>query len=377
MQTTFVSRSAWLILLLTNAAFVWKYSARTSFSPLLCTGLYALFLLSIALFCERKLFSPKTARCITLALLAVAFAGIAVLLMRIDPLSVNVDRWSATTYWLDALFQGIYPYGVHTHVCETNFPSPLPLWHYLNLPFWLLGDVGLGLFVFLAMFVAAVFWFTRSWRQTSVALLLLVASPAYWWEVLVRSDGLSNALLVFCLILLMEKKGITPQRHWLLCAVICALTALTRLSAIIPMALYVAKDYLKSPLSRQVAIALTVIVIVFAFFAPFIFWDTDSWVFFHRNPFMSQTSTGSPWILLFMAAFALWLIWSYNRSFSRFVRSTAWFMFGFFLLSIVYNHFAYNANVSPFDDADFDISYLTLSLPYCLFAIATRKPQEE
>ena len=45
----------------------------------------------------------------------------------------------------------------------------------------------------------------------------------------------------------------------------------------------------------------------------------------------------------------------------------------FFLVAITYNHLANHAGTHPFDDADFDISYLSLSLPYALYAIAAPK----
>jgi uncharacterized membrane protein YozB (DUF420 family) len=144
----------------------------------------------------------------------------------------------------------------------------------------------------------------------------------------------------------------------------------TRSSAIIPVALYQARSFFKAPLKRQVLAVIIIAAIVFAFFAPYMFWDTTTWVFFTRNPFMSQTSTGSPVIFVIMAGIALWLVFRYNHHFHRYIKSTACFIFVFFLISIIYNHFVHNADLTWMEDADFDISYLSLSLPYCLLDIA-------
>ena len=366
-------KTAWAVYLLVNSAFILKYTARTPYSPLLFLVLWLVAAAAVVWAFRRIVRSEQRARWATIAMTVAAVALIAALLIVVDPLSVNVDRWSATTYWLDALFDGVYPYGVHTHVCETNYPSPFPLWHYLNLPFWLMGDVGLGLIFFLLLLVVTLQWFRRSWRLTAQALLLLLLSPAYWWEVAVRSDGLSNALLIFCVVLFMERRRISFTTQWPLAALLVGLAASTRLSAIIPLGLYLAASYLRSSRLSLCLSPLIVVAVVAAFFLPFVLWDTATWPFLSRNPLLTQSSTGNPWTLLVMAAVALLLVFCYNTDLRRYMTSTAAFMFVFFLVAITYNHLVNHAGTHPFDDADFDISYLSLSLPYALYAIAAPK----
>lgn len=361
------------IFLLVNAIFIWKYGSRTAYSPVIGIVVWLLLAAAVCWIAQRVVNNEKRAKWATAALLSACMSVIAAALIKIDPLSVNVDRWSATSYFLDGLFRGEYPYGIHTHVCETNYPSPFPLWHYLNLPFWLLGDVGLGLFFFLMVFIFSVRWFMRSWMPTFFVLLLLALSPAYWWEVAVRSDGLSNAFVIFSLILWMERRQISFQQHFVLASIACGLAAVTRLSAIIPMALYYARSYLKTTLKRQLVSLLIIIAVVFLFFAPYIFWNTETWVFFSRNPLMSQTSTGSPIVLILMMCLALWLSLRYNCDFIRYASSTAVFLFLFFTAALINVHMADSPDISWMEDADFDISYLTLSFPYCLFAMAAKK----
>ena len=366
-------KTAWAVYLLVNSAFIFKYVARTPFSPLLVLVVWLLAAAAALWTFRRLVSSEQRARWAVTAMTIAAVALIATLLIVVDPLSVNVDRWSATTYWLDALADGVYPYGVHTHVCETNYPSPFPLWHYLNLPFWLMGDVGLGLIFFLLLLVITLQWYQRSWRLTALALMLLLLSPAYWWEVAVRSDGLSNAILIFCVVLFMERRRISFTTHWPLAALIVGLAASTRLSAIIPLGLYLAASYLRSSRLSLCLSPLIAVLTVGFFFLPFILWDTTTWPFLNRNPLLTQSSTGNPWTLLVMAAVALLLVFFYNTDLRRYMTSTAAFMFVFFLVAITYNHLANHAGTHPFDDADFDISYLSLSLPYALYAIAAPK----
>ena len=360
----------WLLYLALNILFIWKYMSRTAYSPLIGIVIYLLLfcIAAYALHLSSR-WSEQQLKAIVISIIAISCVGIALLLLTIDPLSVNVDRWSATTYFLDGLFSGKYPYGIHTHVCETNYPSPSPLWYYLNIPFWLIGDVGTGLFFYLLLLVTAVRWFTQSWQQTLIFTLLLLMSPAYWWEVIVRSDSLSNCIIIFAVLLLLEKRHISFSNHSLSTSILCGMIAMTRLWAPIAPAIYLSKSYFQQSHMKKILIFVIILLTMFFFFTPYIFWDTENWIFFQRNPFMSETSTGNPWILLIMIGIALILAFKY-KNFNQYCRSTACFFTLFFIVSLLYNHLAYNSDISFFEDADFDISYLSLALPYILFSIS-------
>ena len=289
----------------------------------------------------------------------------------IDPLNINVDRWSATTYFIDALFRGEYPYGVHTHVCNTNFPSPFPVWHYLIIPFRLCGDVGFAIIFFLWLAAVAVFSYSRSHRLVLFFMLLLIISPAFWWEIVTRSDGLSNAFLVFALILWMEKLVWTDPDtlggRWWLVAVVAGLVSCTRLSAIIPLAIYLFGRYVRSDVKTILLFPLIAATVVFTVFAPYIFWDTGTWIFFSRNPFMSQSTPGDPVILICMVGIAVFL--SLKRTdFALTLATIGIFIFAFMLVSLLGVIFFSPVPVSLFG-AKCDISYLTLSFPFCITAL--------
>lgn len=92
----------WILFLFINGIFVFKYSQRTSINPYVCTAIYIVFVtLLYALVGKVKTLNYKYA---TIMLFLCVCALISVMLVKVDPLSVNVDRWSATTYFLDGLF---------------------------------------------------------------------------------------------------------------------------------------------------------------------------------------------------------------------------------------------------------------------------------
>ena len=360
----------WGLFLSVNSLFVCKYIPRIGFSPIICTIIY-IVLFSCAFICYRRWIRPHItehiARNISIILLVGIILTIGTAIFLISPLTLRVDRWSATSYFLDALFNGSYPYGVHTHASEFNFPSPFPLWHYLNIPFWLIGDVGWIQAFFIILFSCAVYLYFRSWRMLLSVLLLVCISPAYWWEIATRSDGLSNALLVCSCILYLQKKQIRMTDKWWLLAIFSGCIAATRLSAVIPLALYLFRPWIDTGWKQKIGFLILTISITFAFFAPYVFWDTHTWIFFHRNPFMSQTSPGNKWLLLLMVCIAILTAYK-KQTFYYYISTTSVYMFAFMLVSHIGILWAFNFEINLFS-IQCDISYFTLSLPYILLAL--------
>jgi len=360
----------WLLILVTNLFFVCKYIPRAGIQPFIGAIAYCIAfggIVYIFRYKIKKRITETFAKWATIALCAIIIAFIAGSIFLISPYSIQVDRWSATTFFLDALFNGIYPYGVHTHVCDTNFPSPFPLWHYMNIPFWLIGDVGWIQVFFLVVFLISVYYYFRTWQSVLYVLLILCISPAYWWELVTRSDGLSNALGVSSCILFIERFPIKMEKKWWQLAIISGCIASTRLSAIIPIALYLFRPWIDANWNVKVGFIAIALSIAIFFFAPYIFWDTETWIFFQRNPFMSQTTPGSLWILGIMIIIAL-LIAYRKQTFYYYNSTTSIFMFAFMLFTQLGVIWRSTEPVTLFD-ACCDISYFTLALPYAIIAL--------
>ena len=357
--------------LFVNALFILKYTPRVDFAPFVFLPIYVAIILTTYFLYKKyaEKLSQKVYKYLSWSLLGLFVVVITVALICIDPYSVRVDRWSAVSFFLDAFFHGDYPYAVHTHVSETNFPSPFPVWHFINLPFYLVGDVGIGLIFFIILTFVGVRMFFNSYQKSFFFLLLLFLSPAYWWEVAVRSDSLSNAFLVFFVILWFSKNKFTLEKNFWLSVTVCGLIAATRLSAILPVALFLFKPYIHLSWSKKIVFPLGILGLVLLVFLPFIFWDTTHWVFFSRNPFMSQTSIGNPLILLVMVAFGAMLALKW-KDMEQYFNYTAIFLFVFILSSQIGLMFTRGINGSIFMDSTYDVSYFTLLLPYVIMSLA-------
>ena len=102
----------------------------------------------------------------------------------VDPYSLQVDRWSAIHNFLAAMQQGDYPYGASTHL--GGYGSPFPVWQILHLPFYFLGNVGLSIFVVVLVFIGTLYHI-HSNKVALMATILLFISPAFWYEIAVRT----------------------------------------------------------------------------------------------------------------------------------------------------------------------------------------------
>jgi hypothetical protein len=361
-----------LIFIIINAIFIFKYMPRYDINPFIVFLGYTVFLF-LGLWIYRKfskLLSEILLKYIYFSIISLTVALIAISLILIDPYTIRVDRWSALSFFWDSVFAGIYPYGTHTHVSDTNFASPFPIWHLINLPFYLLKDVGISIIFFLCLFSYAIYNYFESYRKALLVIILLLVSPAYWWEILVRSDGLSNALLVMMIILWYSKNNKSLSNNLFVSILICGFIAATRFTAILPLALFYFQPYLKLPIKQKIIFPISALSIAIFAFLPFIFWDTENWVFFSRNPFMSQTYNGDFRIMLMMVFIGI--VMSLNwKTIEQFFATASIFIFLFILLNqlVRLSHFP-EANF--FSDSVVDVSYFTLALPYSILLLSSK-----
>lgn len=367
-----------LIYISVNILFIQKYTSRFTNSAYLLSILYGGFIVCIVYdpFSIKKIFrrhtSQKYIRYSLYTLLLFTIISIILLLCNIDKESVRVDRWSAVTYFIDGCLSGTYPYGMHTHVSDTNYPSPFPIWYVVNLPFYIMGDVGIGLVFFILLFVFTVQYFYKSENKTLFLLSLLLLSPAYWWEIYVRSDSVSNVILVFCCIIWYHNRQKSMQTDFFKTAIIFGLLLSTRLTAAQPIALYFFPQYMKLNGIKKIYYFLAFATVLLITFLPFIFWDTESWIFFRRNPFLTQTSVGNGWTLLTMIVLGIILSyqWKKEKNFNSYSFYIGVFIFIFISLSNIMLVFNYGIKDSLFLDSQYDISYYNLSLPYIIFYLS-------
>jgi len=354
--------TAWCIYFFVNIVFCVKYNPFPSVSPFYFVIGYPVIVWSIyKLFNYRKLTS-KTYFYITLSVAIIAFA--AFLMQYIDKYSVDVDRWSALSFWSENLKNGKFPYGTPTHM--GGYASPFPVWQLFHFPFYLLGDTGYGQLFCLAVFFIFLYC-NREKIHAGSFLLLLALSPGFWWEMSVRSDLLCNMLLVYIFLSSMFYYKGYWDRHIYLSAFIVGLFLCTKLLVTIPLFICFFPKFLTLENRRKVLFALCVAAGLILPFIPFLTGENSLLNHPEYNPMLQQTRQGSIWIVFI--GFVLILIASLKSKVMRdYFFTSGLFLFLLILTVGVRIMLAHDLHYVFFGD-EFDVSYFNVSIPFCLFCL--------
>ena len=353
-----------VVYLLINVLFVDKYTLRITEWHYLCDIVYLFLGIGLVF-----LTSWLSKRELPFRALLVCGGAVYVALMmfvqyRIDPMSLQVDRWSAISNFLDNLFHGIYPYAAQTHL--GGYGSPFPVWQVLHIPFYALGNVGLSFFAVLILLLYTVAK-TESPRIAVIMFLWIAVSPAINYEVAVRSDLFTNFMAVCALCLWLRYKRVSLNEHVCLIALIAGLCASTRLAAVIPLAFMYGYDFIRLGWLKQIVFIVVTLAVFALTFLPFLLWNTDQLLFFQYNPFVLQTRQGSPVSFVVFAVIAVsWTLYK-KSDMQHFGLHVGSLLAILVIVTFAWNMFA-TGNCQLYSSA-YDITYLNMSMPFWILEI--------
>jgi len=357
-----------------NALFVYKYGARTGLGPYFGVMSYAasltVTLLFYLKFLRLKVEKLKSARfaSVYFGMLGLFTLSALFLLFKIDPYSIDVDRWSAIHGFIRNLFAGEFPYLARSHL--GSMASPLPVMNLIAVPFYLIGDVGyLQVFTF-ALTALVVFLTPASKNGKILFISAFLLSPAFWYEVAVRSDLVSNILIMCLCLLLMER--IThgkPLDHPIKTGCVCGALFCTRGVFIIPFTVFffakAVSSVKESGIRRTFVFAACVIMTFAIFLLPFVLWDTE--LFMQNNPFLMQTNK-SPAIVSIVAIIIAAMLSFKVRAVGRSLLGTAICLFVLMGTTIIIKIFTVGWNAVIFSHK-FDITYYSTIIPFIVLGM--------
>ncbi len=300
--------------------------------------------------------------CLGLAVFAFILFG-ASIQYAINPYQIQVDRWSAIYNFIDYLVHGKYPYMAQTHL--GGYGSPFPIWQLLHIPFYYLNNVGLSLFVAL-IFTLYTIKLMYNNKVTICFLMWLLYSPAFIYEILVRSDLITNFLLILTTINFLLIKQIKLSSHYIQYSLLIGLLLSTRLAITIPFFIFLLRPFLALIFQKKIILLLGIILIFCLTFLPFLLWNTNNLLFFEYNPFILQTRQGSILDILLLIPVMVYLALSWKNNRTKLYSNIG---YGLFLLTTI----TFIVNMTTYDNyqlfsSTYDISYLNMSLPFIIIA---------
>jgi peptidoglycan/LPS O-acetylase OafA/YrhL len=370
MYSRFVARKigiAQALFIIVNVLFVAKYSARISDTLALCATLLAV--VSYYVLCRYVQWKALGGR-VAFVLCLICFAMMLVLQYGIDPYSLQVDRWSALHFPIQNLLSGVYPYNANTHL--GGYASPFPVWQILHVPFYLMGNVGLSFFFAFALFLWSMFK-VQGKAKATMAGLLMCSSVAVWYEVAVRSDLLTNMLLLAAMINLvlhrMSREWVDAKCWWMACAV--GLLASTRMIVLVPLAILLLPYLVGMKWHRQISVVLLTTLVFLLTFAPFALWDWQSFYHFDMNPWALQTRQGNVSDFVVFLPLVICLAFNHKMNPRRYYRNSAFALAAFVAVTFVHNMYS-TENWNLFSST-FDITYISTCLPFCFMSMVDSK----
>lgn len=303
-----------ILYIIVNSLFIAKYSARIipGIYIYLSMGVMLLHYILITYLIPYSLQYRKNNNMYCIILLSVII-GMVILQYSINPYSIQVDRWSALYFPIKNLLNGIYPYIAQTHLGGNA--SPFPVWQIFHIPFYLLGNVGLSVFFAIVVFLWSIYhlW---GYRKMLFAASLLLISPAIWYEVVVRSDFITNILLLTTIINLFIQKISVDwiNKHTWSLGIVIALFASTRLITLIPFGLLLLPFYFKLRTLNKILLPTVFASTFLLTFLPFAIWDWQDFFYHQNNPWTLQTRQGnlSDFIIYIPIATILAHMWKNN-----------------------------------------------------------------
>ena len=361
-----IHRIVLLLYILINTLFVEKYVSRV-------TSLHWIFAIVyiVGIFCLLWAIRQYSHKCKHpfkwFLVLLIVFACIAgILQLSIDPLSLNVDRWSAIHNFLSGMFCGHYPYGQQTHL--GGYGSPFPVWQILHIPFYALGNVGMSIIIVTILFLWTLYRL-YSPKVALVAGILLCISPAFWYEIAVRSDLITNMMLSALIAEWLVHKNVKLINNVIGLAILVGLTLSTRLIAVIPLCVLYGYEFLQLSWKKQSLFLLIILGTFTLTMLPFALWQGSTLLFFEYNPFVLQTRQGSFLVLLIFACGAIGVtIWMHGRMNYRTI-ITGLLLTSLVVMSFVEKMWKENLWTELFSPT-FDITYLSVALPFYILYLS-------
>jgi hypothetical protein len=282
---------------------------------------------------------------------------------QIDPSTIQIGRGPALIEWNQRFLSGQFPYQAATK------PSGFPFLFLLATPCYLLGEVGLMQLIGLFLFG----WILHNWcgahsENKFLTLMLLAAAPIFAFEVCVRSDLITNAIILLAALEFTRRhhdhrSNLTPLGLGLLLGV----SASTR-GIFIPAYLIVLPLIFRQHTVRYALILLGSAVLGFALtLLPFAMQNSE--YFWKYGPFSVQMSQVP--VALLVSSFVISLVGGFvvRRFRSAYLLSGS-LLFSIVIVKMLMSFSAQGISETIEFDNYFDLAYIGFALPFVLIAIS-------
>ncbi len=346
---------------LIGGLFVLKYAYRITEYNFLFTLLFLLLFYSFPFLLKRidtekyRIFRKKNVILI-FSLLTIVF----IVLLNYIPVETRVSRFLAIETWLNNLLNNHFPYDSPLN------PSGFPFLFFLALPFYLLGDAGYLTIVGFLLFWIAVIITSKTTKEYTTRLTMLILMPTIYYEIIVRSELLANMMFIVFLLLIAEKylskhkTGIVLFPIALLYGLFLSTRGIVGVIYIIAVLYFFRNDLMKGVYFSLIVINTFLLLII-----PFFLWNSE--IFINNGPFAIQMLYLPTGYLIFFFILSIYTGWIVS-DFQELLFSSAIIIFMIVTLSFILT-INETGFYSAFYQDRFDISYYIFTIPFFILSI--------
>lgn len=353
-----------------NGIFIYKYGQRQNIiNSSLLLAIYVFLIVGLVYAFQKDVFKLSKTNSITKylywAIVVICSMIFSFLIFKTNGENLNVDRWSALELTVEGILYGNYPYTQVNHV--GNMSSNFPALGLLALPFYLLGDVGfLQVFIFI-LFSLHLYKERKSISNAYFILFLFLLSPALLWEIAVKSDLVSNLMLLVLFIEWWDKRFSKDMfKKPVLLGVIIAFFLLTRGVVVIPLIIFFFKGFLDCSFNTKIRFISSLIIVSLLICLP-VFLSAPDWdTFINYNPLRLQTNK-TPILSYLFLLFTFFITYAVKKT-NNYYFYSAIIIFIIPLNSMI-NFIIEEGWYKTIFEHKFDISYLSMSIPFILIWI--------
>jgi len=360
-----------VILLFISFIFAVKYINKATDYALLISVFIILLQFLIYKYETKILKSTKWISVFCYSTILLLFIVVILTRFKIPVETLNIDRYSVITSFIDEALKGNYPY--YAQSVHGNYPGPMPFYFLIAFPFYLIGELCLLSFFGFGLFIFLVSKKTEEYGHIKFFLFYILTSFYVYWEIATRSNIFTISVLIMLSMNYYINLNKESKLKLYLFALIAGLLLSTRSVYIIVYIVFFFSDILNKKLNfKQLLIIGCFVFIGFSltFLPILIFFRTE---FFIMNPFTIQSSFIVPqiYVLAFLLVTTL-------LTFTVKTNSDKFFISGLSLFISIFIYACYAVFDNGLHAAIFgnsiDISYFIFCVPFLLYFLLIDKP---
>ena len=205
-------------------------------------------------------------------------------------------------------------------------------------------------------------------------LLALLFYPGYWYEVLVRSEIISNMILLIGVLWLAERTPSTSRNSALVfLGVLLGIVVSTRAVVVLPLIIYSRLFLVRHGMKRTMIVLLIAAIAFTGLLLPLYVWMPGD--FMAYNPLLKQSSFIPMWLLAVVVMIAIALAIR-TQTLDAFYRYSGAVLFATVCVAFVLSCVRIGWYESIFDHG-FDLAYFTIPIPFLVIGLYERTAGKE